>query len=290
MTKQELQARIEKKEKDISKIEKRIAKWTNGMNDEAKELCAACELTYEDPKRSQARAAWNQYNKDHSKDPTVYRQDWENNKGPNFDEAYRAYTDLAEQKATLQKYKIALDKLSNFENEKKIAVIWEFLQNWRKEAYDYFVDNVKLYYKLKSEEDQKWEEYKQTDEFKKALELGKQYRASWSAEYKLKNQWEEKYYRYIENTTKNIYLYKGTYDDAKLNKILDQEIKAKYTNLVNQVTAKAGEIVDASGLSIDQKGNIAGFIEGTKANVALWTTFVEGEIQCPHYRSYVSVR
>ena len=60
----------------------------------------------------------------HEQDPTVFRQDYEWNKGPQFDEAYSAYRDLAESKRTLEKYRNQLDKLNNFNNMEKIPAIW----------------------------------------------------------------------------------------------------------------------------------------------------------------------
>ena len=44
MTKAELESRIEKKKKEIATKEKSIQKWITGMNDEAKEIVAACEI------------------------------------------------------------------------------------------------------------------------------------------------------------------------------------------------------------------------------------------------------
>ena len=171
MTEQEIKARIEKKEKDIQKIEKRIQKWTSGMNEEAKAIVAACELVYEDPQYKLAYQTYKQYKEKHEQDPTVFRQDYEWNKGPQFDEAYSAYRDLAESKRTLEKYKNQLDKLNNFNNMEKIPAIWNFLQEWRKQAYEYFVENIKLYAKLKAEQEDKWAEYKETDEYKTRLTM-----------------------------------------------------------------------------------------------------------------------
>ena len=64
MTKEELELRIERVKENISKIEKRIAKWTSGMNDEAKSLVAACELLYDDPKMKAAYDAYANYKKE----------------------------------------------------------------------------------------------------------------------------------------------------------------------------------------------------------------------------------
>ena len=108
MTKEQLQTRIEKKKQDIAKIEKRIAKWTKGMNPEAQALCAACELTYNDPGYEQSYRNYIAYERNHKEDKTVYNDDW--NKGPSMDEARRAYVDLAEAKYTLNKYETEINK------------------------------------------------------------------------------------------------------------------------------------------------------------------------------------
>ena len=76
MTKEQLQTRIEKKKQDIAKIEKRIAKWTKGMNPEAEALCAASELTYNDPGYEQAYRNYIAYERNHKDDKTVYNADW----------------------------------------------------------------------------------------------------------------------------------------------------------------------------------------------------------------------
>ena len=85
MTEQEIKTRIDKKEKEIQKIEKRIQKWTTGMNEEAKQIVAACELVYEDPQYKPAYQTYKQDKEKHEQDKTVFRQDDEWNKCPQFD-------------------------------------------------------------------------------------------------------------------------------------------------------------------------------------------------------------
>lgn len=264
MTEQEIKTRIEKKEKDVQKIEKRIEKWTKGMNEEAKKLVAACELVYDDPKYKEAYNAYNEYKKSHENDPTVYRQDYDWNKGPNFEEAYRAYRDLVETKATLNKYRTQLNKIENFNNMEKIPAIWDFLQEWRKQAYEYFIENIKLYAKLRSEHEQKWKDYKETDDYKEKLS---RYNSNRFGDYYVRNKWEENYYSPIHSITRDVYTYNGKWDDTKLNKILDKDVQNKYNNFVHRITEKAGVIQDASGLRIASNGFINGVVIGDKNKV-----------------------
>ena len=292
MTREELNIRIEKKNADIAKIQKRIDKWTKGMNEEAKSIAAACELVYDDPKYKEAYNAYNEYKKSHEKDPTVYRQDYEWNKGPNFGEAYSAYRDLAEAKATLNKYLVQLDKLTNFEKEEKIEALWNFLLTWRQRTYDYYINEVRVYADLKKNYENALDEYKNSDEFKKELEYYKVYRPNYRwAEYDIENKFHKHYYDNVDRLTKEIYLYGGKVDEAKLNKYLDKEVQQKYTKLVHDVTEKAGEIVDASNLKINARGEINGRIKGTKNDVDLWLTLsaVDSDYMVPHYRGYCHI-
>ena len=143
MTKEELTQRIEKcnlKDLKIEKINKRIEKWSKGMRPEAIEICKAFgDGIYGTPKYQEARIKYDEFKKNNidgiwSRDPKLNDlfnpNDW--NKGPNFNELYSAYRDLAETKNTLDKYRTQFDKLLNFENEEKIEVIWSFLQNWKR--------------------------------------------------------------------------------------------------------------------------------------------------------------
>lgn len=295
MTEQEIQVRIEKKEKDIAKIEKRIKKWTDGMSEEAKKIVSACELRYEDPKYAEAYKQYKTFEQAHKDDPKVYRQDYDWNKGPNIDEARRAYIDLAEAKATLEKYKTQINKVSNFNNMEKIPAIWDFLQEWRKQAYEYFVKNVKLYSELRAKHDEEWEKFKNSEEYeRRSIYFDRRF-----GDYGIRREWEERYYGPIHNITKMIYQYKGKWDDAKLNKILDQDVQNKYNDFVHRITEKAGVIQDATGLHIGPKGDINGVVIGDKNKVRVETITAGGynqEVivnvkhgQILHYRVLVNV-
>ena len=49
----------------------------------------------------------------------------------NADDLLRAYSDLFDNNVTLQKYKVSLDKETNFENETKVQVLVDFLAQWK---------------------------------------------------------------------------------------------------------------------------------------------------------------
>ena len=177
----------------------------------------------------------------------------------------------------------------------KIPAIWNFLQEWRKQAYEYFVENIKLYAKLKAEQEDKWAEYKETDEYKTRLTMY----SGRSGEYRIKSKWREEYYSPIHRITEDVYTYNGKWDDVKLNKILDKDVQNKYNDFVNRITEKAGNIVDASNLKIAGNGIINGFVQGDKNKVKVETIVAGGyntdvivnvkHGQILHYRVLVNI-
>ena len=283
----ELQARIEKNEIKIQKIEKRIAKWTRGMNAEARRLVAACEVTDEDPTYDSAWENALNYQSAHKNDPTVVNQADEYSGVPNMVEAMRASRDLALAKATLENNKAKLAKIDAFNKTEKIGVVWDFLQKWKEAAHNFYVKNVKRYEQLKQEYSAKREEYRNSDEFKRRKAYyGDKWSAGWN--YVEMRRWEQRYYEEIDPLTLKIYRGHGTYDDAALNKALDKEVQNKYEDFIQRVMALAGNIEDASGLRVAGNGIINGTVIGDKATVNVRTILAGGyNIQKLHFRVLV---
>lgn len=65
------------------------------------------------------------------------------------------------------------------------------------------------------------------------------------------------------------------------------DIIERYYGLIDRVEKKAGKIVDASHLHINEKGGIDGYVVGELAEVQLNTIPAGGEIQRFHYRTLV---
>ena len=292
MTREELISRIEKSNIKIGKIEKRIQKWTAGMNDEAKALVAACELVYEDPKYKEAYNNYRAYADQHEYDPTVFNQnDW--NKGPQMGEAYNAYRDLAEAKKTLHKYEVALDKLVNFDNAEKIEVIWGFLQEWKAQVRQFVIDGCELLGRLNEKEAEAFEEWKQSDLGKERTQFYSSLKSNtfspWNLEYNLRYEFREWYFADVPSLSYKFYTRKGQYNEQALEKFLDQEARARYEDLVHRITEKAGQILSADGLYIARDGNINGIVIGSKNKVKVETISAEGPVQRFHYRVLVHV-
>lgn len=289
MTKEELEKRIEKKESDIAKIEKRIAKWTFGMNEEAKKIVSACELLWDNPELNNKYNIYKEYAEAHEKDATVFNQtDW--NKGPQFGEAYRAYRDLAEAKLTLTKYKNAYAIQTSRDSQAKIQVIVDFLDLWEEQVISFIEDEVQRLKELYDIEHERVEKHN-SGWYRNHPEEDE--RSDYREWYRL--------YSYIHPWARECYSRKSEdhLDRDHLKKILDKEKENKYWDLVNRITEKAGEIVDASELRISPKGNIDGYVTGTQNKVHVETVGAGGyntdtivnskHGQIFHYRTLVHI-
>ena len=279
MTTKEIQTRIEKKEKDIEKINKRIAKWENNRDSEKVFVKEYGWLnTFEERKDE-------------------FKQMFVDNCNS---EIRRAKNDLAEATATLEKYKSQLAKIETFNSTEKIPVIWEFLQNWKKEAYQYYLDNAKLYSELFNKANEAWEEYRNSKEVQDNMAAIRSEDKNWFWA-SLRQKFKTRYYAPITTLTKDITTNRatGTVDTERLNKILDTDVQHKYNDFIARITEKAGNIIDVSYLSIANNGIINGTVIGDKAKVYVETITAGGynndvivnvkHGQILHYRVLVKV-
>lgn len=298
MTREQLIARITKKEEDIKKIEKRIAKWSKGLRPEDINVCKPLEqYTYSSNKDKYMEVLNDVRNYIKQNVGSIPKSDdW--NKGPNIQELYGAYIDLGEAKSTLSKYQTSLTKLDNYEKEEKVEVLWNFLLNWKEIARKYFHENCELFFNLKKDYveakktwEESWKDSHNSDKIPYYLHgmFDKEYYSSVSSlttkiihiDYKAKN---NDYYSYSTVYIPTSY----TIDEKLLEEYLTKEVHAKYKDLVNRITEKAGEIMDASNLYI-RAGQINGVIKGSKNNVYVQTFSAEGPVQCFHYRTRVDI-
>jgi hypothetical protein len=197
------------------------------------------------------------------------------------EEVIRAQRDLKDNQNLLSKYQSELDKKDTFEKEEKVPVIWEFLQNYKKQVTAWIIANAKELHDLKENEDKNWQEYIQENDLQDVVKNHNDY---WE-----KKKFTDDYYSGINSLTYEVYKYDGSVDNALLNKKLDADIELKYEYFIKQIKELAGEIVDAGGLNISPKGELNGIIHGTLNDVNVWTTLSGGAVQCYHYRTYVHI-
>lgn len=315
MEREELLRRIEKKNKDIEKIEKRIAKWGKGLRPEDIAICEPFgKCVFGTAPRG---TRWNEYHGTNDYQVAVrnYRayvdregnnipssDDW--NKGPNISELRNAYVDLGEARNTLANYQVQLEKVDNFAKEEKVSAIWDFLCDWENKAYNWYLENAKKYFELNRDYNASKQAFEK-DYLENHTEPSKDDTRAYMDWRNTKryytSAWEERYYQPINELTKSITNCKGRYEDRnyvyydysvntdELAKYLKAEKDRKYQDLVKRITSITGDIVDATGLYIGNKdGEINGIVVGEKASAKVQTISAGGyNIQCFHYRVLV---
>lgn len=308
MDRNELLKRIEKKEKDIEKINKRISKWGKGLRPEDIAICEPFgNCVYGSAPRG---ARWNEYHgtaeyqraqteyknyvATHKEDIPYNDEDW--NKGPNIQELKSAYIDLGDARNTLAKYQIELEKIDNFDNAEKIKVLWDFLTEWEIKTISWYNRNAELYFELKSNFEEAWFEAKTKwlNNNPKPDETDRAAYRMWDRQlYYYSEEFQKRYYSQVDTLTKNLIRFTGNYDGSgygakyritgyqfdteQLNKIIVEEKKRKYEDLVNRVTQVTGTIQDVSNLTIgNQNGELNGYVIGEKGKAQVETISAGG--------------
>lgn len=278
-----LQERIEKKQLQIAKIEKRIAKWESKKNvagflkdygwncnslddivNNRKEWLMQDGMAEREASDEALRFTKNRYDE--------YLQDCDN-------EIRYANRDLDEAKETLKKYQESLAIEINKENAPKIEVLVNFLNQWREKANTFYHDEaIRLY--------EAYNEHKLKDEAIKLIQDLKVRREESTKEYHRYNEVQKNFSPLL----RNIRTYREPYlNEEELQKALDREVKAKYNDLVVRMKNAVGEIQDCSNLRIGGNGSINGIISGTNGKARMETIMAGGwNIQCLHYRVLVN--
>ena len=179
-----------------------------------------------------------------------------------------------------QFHKIAQDFLNehNYEN-----LSYDEKRELVKVFNEYMISNYHVHnrYRFSSVDSDDWVKYK-TNVDSLTIDLSK---------VRFEETKKSEYYSYDQNfghsADKGVYVLKS-FDDEKLNRIIEADKKAKYEDLCNRISAVVGEITDVSNLKISAKGNLDGIVTGTKGMAKIETISAGGyNIQCFHYRVLV---
>lgn len=273
MTKEQLQERIQKSKAKIEKIEKRIKKWQDAQTEEAFIKADGWLLGMGRDKNY----LWNEYIKDCNK------------------ELDYAIQDLHDAQVTLEKYQnmLALEnaKDNEFENN-RIIVIWDFLMHYKEEVAEYIRNNMEIlneYYEVNS----KMCNWHNHNSYK--VYNGEMSREEYNKVYNELEEQEQELRAAIHPYTFSVKTKdytkensKYVVDETKLDELLLKDCKARYFQLVKEVTKITGIITDATDLRI-KGGELNGIIIGEKGTAKVQTFSAGGwNIQCFHYRTKVS--
>lgn len=285
MTQEQLKERITKSEAKIEKIERRIKKWQDSMNEES------CLKHYD------YMLSWGK-----TIDQILSQYYDEYIKNCEY-ELKLANNDLSDTKLLIEKYQnilnLELAKENEFENN-KILVIWNFLLNYKEQVAKYIRNNMSVlneYY----ETNRKLCDWHNNNRYK--VYNGEMTKEEYDKVYNEINKKERELKQGIhpytqEVATKDYSKEDSTYvvNESKLEEILLKECKLRYFELVNQVTEITGTITDATNLAI-HGGELNGIIIGEKGKAKVQTFSAGGHSthiivnekhgQCFHYRTRV---
>lgn len=272
MTQEQLQDRIQKTNIKIEKIEKRIKKWQDAQCEKAFLKADGWLLNM----GRDREYLWNEY---------IKNCNWE------LDHAVQ---DLHDAQLTLEKYQnmlnLELAKDNEFENN-RIQVIWEFLLNYKEQVAEYIRNNMEVlnaYYQVNSDMCN-WHNH---NAYK--VHSGEMTKEYYDEVYNALRKREKELKEGIHPYTHQVATRDWTSDDReyhvdeeKLETILLKDCKARYFQLVKEVTQYTGIITDAQGLKI-KAGELNGIIIGEKGKAKVQTFSAGGwNIQCFHYRTRV---
>ena len=298
-----LAERIGKKEAQIAKLGKKIAKLEAKVKAPwALYIARRCECDCES--EEYASSVVPAYK--------ATRKVMGSDEGWDFDDLCRAYGELFRAKSTLAGYKAKLAEADAFASEEKVKPVWDFVNMWMDAERKYLNGNAERYFGLKKGEKEAFLEYAKA----KGVDLGSN-NAAHEARYEFieGDGWDARPYYwaidplvvsnvkfktraaaefgddgYKEKTVHGLYAREAVgyeYDEAAVERALLKERDLKYKDFLDRIRKVAGDILDAEGLRIGEKGNVCGVVRGTKANAYVETIEAEGPIIRFHYRVIV---
>lgn len=203
--------------------------------------------------------------------------------------------DLEAAKKALEGYKEQMVKETEKANSRNIKVIVDFLENWKESVKSFYLSKFAEYpqarkdfeaemkqfslgyfeeRKLKKENFEEWEKYDRA-------------RSSVKASFKNEFGFLEGYISRAYNAETGLYD-SWNFDEEKLTKDLEKEANAKYDFIIERTNAIVGTITDASNLHIGAKGDLNGFIIGERGKAKVQTIGAGGyNIQCYHFRTLI---
>ena len=215
--------------------------------------------------------------------------------------------DIEEANLALENYKAQLVVETEKANSRNVTVILEFLEMWKANVREYYGESLEAYYKDKETvrnafryaESLGWTSSDYKEAYAKAKEISEKFQIDRHGKYEYRtetNRWGKE----VEVQVKvqngkyeflNPYNNESTLEEAqaKLERDLIQEANRKYDFIIERTNAIVGTITDASNLEIGEKQDLNGYIIGTKGTAKVQTIGAGGyNVQCFHFRTLIN--
>lgn len=259
-----IQKRIEGKEKEIEKLQKKIAR-----------INAAKATNWE-------------------KNPYYYSER----------DLSSAEKELAAAQVALTNYQNQLNCEIEKSNSRNIPAILDFLDQWKSRVMEYYKQSFQTYLIALAEwraHDHAYTEWSNEFGYRLRRENREEYNKMYNEHKEIRDRFNKKwnflsgYVGYNRNKESINYFL----EEDKLKKMLDQDANAKYDFIVERTNAIVGQIIDASNLTIGNKGDLNGIIIGTKGKAEVQTIGAGGynediildsgrHGQCYHFRTLIN--
>ena len=216
--------------------------------------------------------------------------------------------DIESAKKSIEDYKAQLIAETEKANSRNVPAIVDFLNGWKLRVISHFTNGLMEYYMEKEYvhelylklNGRYYYEAKTTDEV--AYEEARNtFRQRCSGYYKREdfiNRWGKPDHKNVK-VRDGEYEWLRPYNNAstmqealdKLEKDLAQEWMRKYDFIIERTNAIVGTITDASSLKVGSKGDLNGYIIGTKGTAKVQTIGAGGyNIQCFHFRTLINAK
>lgn len=210
---------------------------------------------------------------------------WEIN--PYFYSEYdlnRTIKDIEAAQKSLDEYKSQLEVEYEKVLSRSVPVITEFLEGWKINSIKWFTNQKKIYLEVALPE-----YYARNREHCEMWNNGTLRRMSPEDRKKHNDEYHE-YEREFKRQWMHVTQF--IHGDRSWEENLEYDIEAeknrKYDFIIERTTQIVGQITDASNLSIGEKGDLNGFIVGTKGTAKVQTVGAGGyNIQCFHFRTLI---
>ena len=217
-----------------------------------------------------------------------------------------ALRDLDAAKKALDGYRADLVTAEEKANSRNIPAILDFLELWKARCTEFYLKGLTEYYSEQAKVRKLYDAYTQarygTQEYTEAKEAyenahelfrNKEFGYFKWVEYEWHGRKRQEKVKDRDGEYEYLRPYTNARDletaKAKLEKDLTDEANRKYDFIVERTNAIVGEITDASELEVGAKGDLNGYITGKRGRAKVQTIGAGGyNIQCFHFRTLIN--